>query len=202
MKTMQSHQRAKRRRSIRLIVYDYSGAGAYFVTICAQNLESLLELPLVRELVKSVWYELPSRFPSVQLDEFVIMPNHVHGIIIMMEPVGAGPRACPNARQSEMAGQPRGVAATSAQGPTLGQVVHWFKSFTTAKYRHGVKYKQWAPFPGRLWQRNYYERVVRNEEELHRIREYIQTNPVRWALDHENPDRIGDDEFDLWLAFR
>ena len=72
---------------------------------------------------------------------------------------------------------------------SLPDVVHRFKSFTTAQYRHGVNDDGWALFPGRLWQRNYYEHVIRNDEELRRIRRYIVENPAKWALDRENPAR-------------
>jgi putative transposase len=70
---------------------------------------------------------------------------------------------------------------------SLPDVVHRFKSFTTAQYRHGVKNDGWTPFPGRLWQRNYYEHIIRNDDELNRTRRYIAENPSRWALDRENP---------------
>jgi putative transposase len=71
---------------------------------------------------------------------------------------------------------------------SLPDVVHRFKSLTTARYRHGVYERGWQPFPGRLWQRNYYEHIIRNERALQRIREYIMNNPARWDLDIENPD--------------
>jgi hypothetical protein len=92
-------------------------------------------------------------------------------------------------------GQPQGVA------PTLGlpDVVHRFKTMTTKRYADAVKRLGWEPFRRRLWQRNHYEHLIRNEESLNRIREYILTNPMRWALDRENPHRVGVDEFDTWL---
>lgn len=105
------------------------------------------------------------------------MPNHVHGIIVL---VGAGLRACPQK------GQPQGVAPTMS----LTDVVHRFKTLTTNQYIHGVKRSGWMPFSGRLWQRNYYERVVRDENELTRVREYIANNPMQWDLDRENPLRL------------
>jgi len=98
------------------------------------------------------------------------------------------------------AGRPH--VATPTEGgerPALGQVLDWFKTMTTNAYIRGVKESGWPRFGGRLWQRDYYEHVVRDEEGLNRIREYIQTNPLRWSLDRMNPDRVGDDEFDKWL---
>ena len=82
----------------------------------------------------------------------------------------------------EKDGRPRGAA------PTLGDVMDWFKTMTTNAYIHGVKQSGWSPFPGRLWQRNYYERIIRDEKELASITEYIALNPMRWAEDKENPD--------------
>jgi REP element-mobilizing transposase RayT len=72
---------------------------------------------------------------------------------------------------------------------SLPDVVHRFKSFTTTQYRYGVKDNVWIPFPGKLWQRNYYEHIIRNEDELNRVRRYIVENPAKWALDPENPAR-------------
>ena len=169
------------RRSIRLPAYDYAQPGAYFVTICSQNRECLFgdmmngEMILNQrgEVVERTWRELAECYPGVEVDAFVIMPNHVHGIIVL---VGAGPRACP--------GRPQGVAPTMS----LPDVVHRFKSLTTTRYRTGVLQDGWQPFPGRLWQRNYYEHVIRDEEELNRIRQYIIDNPGRWQDDVENPD--------------
>ena len=115
----------------------------------------------------------------------MIIPDQIHGIIIS-DGVGAGPRACPNDGQAhgDGEGQPRGVART------LPDVVHRFKTMTTKRYIDGVKQDGWAPFPAKLWHRNYYEHIVRNEKELDRIREYIINNPRQWELDSENPNRI------------
>jgi REP element-mobilizing transposase RayT len=180
------------RRSIRLPAYDYAQAGAYFVTICTQNQECVfgqvvqgeMILDGAGQMVESVWHQLPEHYPGVEVDAFAIMPNHVHGIIIL---VGAGPRACPDTGQPQGAhpGRPQGVAPTRTL--SLPDVVHRFKSLTAAKYRRGVRNDGWQPFTGRLWQRNYYEHVVRDEDELGRIRQYITDNPARWEQDPENP---------------
>jgi len=79
-------------------------------------------------------------------------------------------------------GQPHGIA------PTLGGIVNWFKTMTTNQYIRGVKQNRWPAFAGRLWQRNYYEHIIRNEEELNHIRQYIADNPLNWRTDEENPD--------------
>ena len=170
------------RRSIRLKGYDYAQAGAYFVTICVQDRECLFGQVVEGEMrlndaglvVQAVWDELPDHYPGVNADTFVVMPNHVHGIVIL---VGAGPRACPNS------GQPQGVAPTLS----LPDVVHRFKTLTTKRYV-SVKICGWSPFHGKLWQRNYYEHIIRDESSLHCIREYIATNPARWVEDPENPE--------------
>ena len=128
------------------------------------------------EMVRAVWDDIPHFYPEVDVDAFAVMPNHIHGIILLG--VGAGPRACPENYQR----QPRGVAPTFS----LPAVVHRFKSFTTARYRKENLGNQ--ILQGRLWQRNYYEHVIRDEEELQKIREYIIYNPMKWPTDRDNPE--------------
>jgi len=211
---MKFNPRIHHRRSIRLQGYDYSQAGACFVTICTQNRECLfgdiadggMRLNDAGQMVQTVWDEIPAHYPGIDIDAFVVMPNHIHGIIII---VGAGPRACPGTRacpeqdqpqedgqprgegQPQGDGQPRGIGHPRGGAPTglsLPDVVHRLKTLTTKRYVDGVKQNGWLPFPGKLWQRNYWEHVVRNEPELTRIREYIQNNPIRWELDKLHPD--------------
>jgi len=160
------------RRSIRLKDYDYSQSGAYFITCCVNSQICLfgkikhdkIHLNDAGIMIKKVWMELSENYPGIETDAFVVMPNHFHGIVILNN-VGAGPRACPKSKM------------------TLPDVVHRFKSFTTAQYRKGVKTQYWEPFIGKLWQRNYYEHIVRNDEDLNRIREYIENNPRNWVND-------------------
>jgi REP element-mobilizing transposase RayT len=178
------------RRSIRLPAYDYAQPGTYFVTICTQNRECVfgeivqgqMVLNARGQMVESFWRQLPQHYPRVEVGAFVVMPNHVHGIIVL---VGAGPCACPEhpGRPRVDSGQSQGIAPTMS----LPDVVHRFKSLTTAKYRRGVLVDGWQPFLGRLWQRNYYEHIIRDEEELNRVRQYIADNPARWQQDPENP---------------
>jgi len=173
------------RRSIRLKGYDYSQPGAYFITICTQDRACLfgevvdgeMRLNDAGQMVQDVWDELPAFYPSVQTDAFIVMPNHIHGIIIL---VGADPCVCP-----DEIGQPQMIAPRLS----LPDVVHRFKTMTTKRYIDGVKKFGWTPFRRRLWQRNYYEHIIRNDHALQRIREYIWTNPLRWHLDRENPNR-------------
>ncbi|MFA5028746.1 MAG: transposase [Candidatus Methylomirabilota bacterium] len=134
------------------------------------------------KMAQSAWDELTTRYTGLQLDSFVVMPNHVHGIIVLSAnsrgtlatvPAGAGPR-------------------DEAAHYALGDVVGGWKSLVTHRYIHGVRHCGWHCFAGRLWQRNYYEHIIRNEEELFRIRRYIADNPVNWGDDSENPNRAPD----------
>ncbi|MBI3781192.1 MAG: transposase [candidate division NC10 bacterium] len=181
-----------RRRPLRLRGFDYSREGAYFVTICTRNRECLLgdvmkgkmRLNDVGRMVQTVWDGLPERFPTVELDASVVMPNHLHGILII---VGAG-----------LALPMRGAASSAPTGSgftTLSKVLRAFKSMSAIGVNRLLS-RSGKPF----WQRNYYEHVIRSEESLNRIREYIVTNPLRWEVDRENPGRKGEDEFDHWLA--
>jgi len=138
------------------------------------------------QMVQVVWKELTLRYPGVETDAFVIMPNHVHGIIIL---VGAGPCACP-----DTIGQPQGVAPTRG----LPDVVHHFKTMTIKRYSDGVQQWQWPPYKEKLWQRNYYEHIIRDDKQLNHAREYILNNPLQWALDEDNPENSNDVEQRLW----
>jgi putative transposase len=176
------------RRSIRLKGYDYSQAGAYFVTMCAQHRELLFVPDDVIDMLQRWWDKLPEKFPGVETDAFVIMPNHVHGIIV----VGVDPRVNPGPRDDPSSGQSRGIAPTidPTTAPTLGEMIQWFKTMTTNEYIRGVKDLNWTPFPGKLWQRNYYEHIIRSEIALNAIRQYISNNPSKWEQDRDNPIKI------------
>jgi len=190
------------RRSIRLKGYDYSQLGAYFVTICTQDRECLfgeivegeMRLNTAGRMIEKWFWELENKFQDICCDEHIVMPNHFHCIIINVGAVGADLRVCPDDGQSRD-GQSRRIAPTEMGehnrgehiGSPLPVVVQWFKTMTTNEYIRGVKQSGWARFDGRLWQRNYYEHIIRNDESLHRIREYIINNPLQWDLDRENP---------------
>jgi len=174
------------RRSIRLKGYDYSQAGAYFITLCTQDRACLfgkvvngeMRLNDAGRMVLAEWNRLPERFPQVVLDAFVVMPNHVHGILVITDPaptVGAT------------------VGATLVVAPTVGNIIGAFKSRVTVEYIRGVKTSGWPPFRGRLWQRNYYEHIIRNERALNAIRQYIMENPRRWHRDREKEARSASD---------
>ena len=179
------------RRSIRLQGYDYAGEGAYFVTICCKNRECLfgevidgaMELNEAGNMVATVWKDLPARFDNMEFNEFVVMPNHIHGIIVLV--CGGTSAARPSrhlAAQGDHKDRPYGTLPH-----TLGRIVQAFKSITTHQYIKGVRCSAWRPFPGKLWQRNYWEHIIRDESEWATIREYIGNNPARWAEDQLNP---------------
>jgi len=159
------------RRSIRLPGYDCAQAGAYFITIVAQGRECLfgqvvsgeMRLNDAGRMTWGEWRALGDRFPAVELDEFVVMPNHIHGIVRIVD------------------------GATTRDAPTLGDIVGAFKSINTNEYIRSVKTLGWKSVPGRLWQRNYYEHVIRDGASLDRIRRYIAGNPAQWPSDDENP---------------
>ena len=145
-------------------------------------------------MVETVWQQLPHRFPQIVMDFFGVMPNHVHGIIVIAEgdnPSGiasdcAIPESSPLGVCTTVRVPTRGTP-TDAYAQTLGEIVGAFKSITTHQYAIGVKQQNWTPFPGKLWLRNYYERIIRDENGLHAVRRYIAENPMHWAEDAENP---------------
>jgi putative transposase len=171
------------RRTIRLKEYDYAQPGAYFVTICTQDraclfgdvMDCTMKLNAVGRLVATLWNEVPARFANVDLNMFVVMPNHIHGILLYPDD---GPVMADRTR------------ATTRVAPTIGQVVGAFKSLSTVEYVRNARANGWPAFRSRLWQRNYYEHVIRDEADLDRIRRYIDENPARWEFDDENPQRV------------
>jgi REP element-mobilizing transposase RayT len=214
------------RRSIRLQGYDYAQAGEYFVTICVKDRACLLgnvtegEMRLSRagQIVEAGWFDLPRRFPSIEIDAFVVMPNHVHGIVLLGTAPTPGGEGAMNRAPTEAVGRHRntmagntgrqtaasegrrhGVGARfiapSPQAPTprfpakstrnpdqsldLGEVIRAFKAVTSRQIRVASR-------PSFSWQRNYYERIIRNDHGLERARVYIIANPARWAEDPEN----------------
>ncbi len=176
----------KHRRSIRLKEYDYAQAGAYFVTIVAQGgkclfgeiVDGVVRLNDAGLMVQAVWEDMPNHYAGIEPEAFVVMPNHIHGIVSL---VGTDLRPTPNSK-----GQPQGVAPTrNSAKMSLSDVMHRFKTLTTKRYIEAVKRFSWTSFTTRLWQRIYFEHVIRNEESLNRIRQYIVENPVRWEFDRE-----------------
>jgi REP element-mobilizing transposase RayT len=169
------------RRSIRLREFDYGSAGAYFFTIVTAQRQPLFGavvndamcLSPLGEILAQKWHDTPQHRPYIELDEFVIMPNHIHGVVWLINEHGS-PSAFNHQPRSYHASDPRSLSA----------FIRAYKSATT----RGINIHRGTPGEA-VWQRNYFERVIRNERELDDIRQYIIHNPARWALDHENPDR-------------
>jgi len=191
------------RRSVRLKGYDYAQEGAYFVTIlikdreclCGEAVNGEIHLSKIGQVVRDCWEEIPHHFPNVEIDGYVVMPNHIHGIIVISD-VGAR-HASPLQKHPTPAGTEKIVRPTGVKKCSVGAIVGSFKSAATKlinELRHTPE------FP--IWHRNYYEHIIRNEESLNKIREYIIQNPLRWKYDMENtagkPDSA---EQDFWKDF-
>ncbi len=162
------------RRSIRLKDYDYSQEGLYFVTICVQNKVRLfghisngkMILNDAGKMVEQEWLKITKRFSNTELHEYVIMPNHFHAIIEIINPVGA-----------------TNVPMVKINPKRLGDIIGAFKSIVTDEYIHGVKKLGWERFNGKLFQRNYYEHIIRNLNSFFNISNYINKNPEKWEKD-------------------
>ena len=169
---------SRQRHSFRLPYDDYSQSGVYFVTICVHDRRCMFGevkdratfLNELGQLVVSEWLRTPVVRPQAVLDQYVVMPNHVHAMIAIEDSRrGVSPYARPIFRSPSQ---------------TVGAIVRGFKSATTRRIN------EIRGTAGRMiWQRNYYEHVVRNDNELARIREYIANNPLQWSLDRENPEK-------------
>jgi putative transposase len=210
------------RRTIRLQGYDYSSPGAYFITIASLNRQILfgeivngeMQLNTFGEIVSEYWATIPDHFLNVELDEFVIMPDHIHGIIILHDipphrrgaviapavtaPITSAPTIpVPAIPASDgIASADSGaetaplrpsldsgarIAPQTYRKPILGQVVAYFK-YGCAKQINALAGSIGAP----VWQRNYWEHIIRDDDDLSRIREYIRNNPAQWETDIEN----------------
>ena len=153
-----------RKNSLRLKNYDYSRNGAYFITICTQNREHLFgeikngEMILndAGNMIKRWYYELENKFINVKALDMVIMPNHIHFILIII---------------------------SMKENISIPKMIQWFKIMTTNEYIRGVKSNIYPPFQKRIWQRNYYEHIIRNEKSFNNIQNYIINNPQKWEND-------------------
>ena len=157
------------RNSIRFKDYDYSQNGAYFITICTHNKECLLgEIvgstlcgrPNNPDIFIERWLlELENKYDYIKIDKYIIMPNHIHFILIIHTQTG------------------------DHTGSPLQEMVDWYKTMTTNEYIRGVKNKLFPPFNKHIWQRGYHDHIIRNEKEYQKIWQYIDTNPLKWELD-------------------
>jgi putative transposase len=174
------------RHSIRLRDYDYSQEGAYFVTICTHNKESIfgdvvngkMQLNEYGHLVEAEWLKTANIRDNIELDAFVIMPNHFHGILAIVDNCSRGTARCAPTFANRQFGK--------IMSASLPAIVRSFKSAVTRRIN---ELRSASNMP--VWQRNYYEHVIRNEDDLAEIREYITNNPQKWDLDSENPNNEG-----------
>ena len=183
---MKFNAKVHKRKSIRLKGYDYSQQGMYFVTVCTYNhhflfghiAEERMILNNAGRFANKCWVEIQEHFTHVALDEFIIMPNHIHGIIIINgKNVGANNYS------------PLQINQFRSPSRTIGSMIRGFKIGVTKWFRANTNVYN-------VWQRNYYEHIIRNEKKLNKIREYIINNPLKWLLDRENPDRKGSDKLE------
>jgi len=197
--------RRHNRRSIRLKGYDYTQPGAYFVTICTRDrthlfghvVDGAMELSPYGEIVREEWFRTAVVRPCVRLheNEFTVMPNHVHGILwIVGDPVGATGPVAPTTMTTDDVHRPHGPASGS-----IGAIMAQFKSVVTKR----INIARRSPGAS-VWQRNYYEHIIRNDRALHAIRRYIVDNPRRWQWDRYNADRLGPDSLalEIWALLK
>ena len=188
------------RRSIRLPEYDYAQADAYYVTIVAWHRECLfgdvvnreMKLNEVGKIVQWEWKELPKRLQSIELGAFIVMPNHFHGILIFHENVGATRQGLTNARLGNVSlsnvitdGADGSPLPRGPKPASLGAIMAQFKSRVT-KRLWKIPSLRGTP----IWQRNYYEHIILNQQDLQNKTDYIEANPILWDEDDENPLNI------------
>ena len=184
------------RHSLRLPDYNYTSQGLYYVTICTQNRELFFENNNVKQMIDNRWQELKNKFPDIDLDKYVIMPNHLHGIIVINNTnrcrgevsspyinkltsnnIKGGETTIDNFEGGETS------PLQQREKYALGQIIGYFKYQSTKEINKFLKNE-----PGqKLWQRNYFEHIIRNEQSLNKIRQYIKNNPSNWETDRNNP---------------
>ena len=157
----------QRRPYLRLRNYNYSGNGYYFITICTQDRLNLfgkindnkIILNNAGKMINNWYLDIKRKFKEIVLDKYVIMPNHIHGIIII------------NAKKEEN---------------SLFKIIQWFKTMTTNEYIKGVREKRYKPFEKRIWQQSYHDYIIHSKEDYYRIQKYIIENPLLWNKDCYN----------------
>lgn len=193
--TMTYNPNKHHRRSVRLKGYDYSQTGLYYITICVQNRACLfgkiengnMILNDAGHMIENEWLKLTERFKNIVLHEYVIMPNHFHAILeivgtnVMISQNNTTIRNENGEPNLYAKGQPQGIAPTN--GKTVGDMIGAFCSITTVEYIRSVKNNNWQPFDKKIWQRNYWEHIIRDGQSHEKILEYIITNPENWNND-------------------
>ncbi|MFC1709350.1 transposase [Candidatus Omnitrophota bacterium] len=173
---------SKRKRN-RLTDYDYSKEGLYFVTVCSKDRKNIfatmknnvgtglapvrIELTKIGQIIDKNWRDITNRYNNINIDEFIIMPNHIHGIVIINKRDGVLSRA--DARPA----------------PTISNILCSFKSKSSVEYLKYIKQND-LNISGKIWQRSFYDHIIRNERSLQEIREYVNNNPLNWDTDKNN----------------
>jgi putative transposase len=184
------------RRSIRLCGYDYAQTGLYYVTLCTQDRQHLFGAVVNGEMqpgpagliAGECWEWLAARYDHVALDQWVVMPNHLHGIIALTDQMGThvtGESACRGGSQTAPTGD--------AKRKPLGRLIGAFKTVSTKRINE-LRGTPGAP----VWQRDFFEHIIRDDNALNRIRQYIQDNPANWAFDTDNPEAMATAAEDPW----
>ncbi len=176
------------RRSLRLENYDYSQLGIYFVTICVKDrierfgeiVDSQMCLSEQGKIAQYEWNNLPRRFPGIELDYNVIMPNHVHGILVRTQRIPPPPHEEPASITSRTTGPLRAPRIDPTRSQNLHEIIRTFKAVVSCRIHKSAT-------PEFAWQREYYDHIIRNQQQLDRIRRYILNNPSIWHKDSLRP---------------
>ncbi len=197
------------RKSIRLKGYDYAQEGFYFITTCCHNrkllfgdiTEGRMALNDAGKMIENEWLALPERFKNIILHEFVVMPNHFHGILQIVETTQVTQYKNQESKIKTKNSENQDFIQTAFKknlddnkigiinkegdktGKKLGEMIGAFLSITTVKYINGVKLSNWKRFERKLWQRNYWEHIIRNDKAYQNISNYIKNNPTKWHED-------------------
>ena len=181
---METQGNQRTRRSIRLPGFDYSNVGMYFVTVCAVQQRCIFGriqgtgaiLSPIGEIVEASWIDIPHHFPNVKIETFVVMPNHMHGILTIDSKLPDANCKDNCTASTELFGKP--------SAKSIPTIIRSFKSAATKRVRESR-----LPIMGSIWQRGYYERVLRDTQEYVEATNYILQNPARWVRNEENPNR-------------
>jgi len=207
-KSIQYDHQKHHRRSIRLHGYDYSQAGAYFITLVTYQQECIfgdivdenMVLNHIGKIVQWEWLNLPKRFNYLELGGFMVMPNHFHGILFIHETSVVPHQGAINTpsinpqspNKVEMDVEESSFQPNESKPASLGAIISQFKSRATKEI---WKIPSWNGIP--IWQRNYYERIIRDEQEMEKAWRYIESNPAQWRRDDENPHNIAPTEYGI-----
>jgi REP element-mobilizing transposase RayT len=178
-------EKPRRKNSIRLDGFDYSQPGVYFVTVCVRGKVSRLgevrggeiHLSSFGSIARECWISLENRYDYLELDEWIMMPNHLHGIILYHEE--------PTIEQDRGRGGSRTAPTKLIRRKPLGRIIGVFKTTSTKRINQNL-----GALGGKFWQRGYYDRIIRDQKELDSIRSYINENPLKWEMDEYHPSRL------------